>query len=135
MALIEWNEECSVGVARMDQQHRRLFEMLNELGDAMKERRGREVVGTVLDKMLVYTRTHFADEEELMEEHDCPELAQQKIEHAYLTTQAESYQQRYIDGEEFIAAELMHFLKDWLLTHTQGTDRKYGRFLNERGVR
>ena len=53
MAFVEWSDEkYAIGVARVDEQHRRLFELLNELHDAMQEGEGRDVVGETPDTVL-----------------------------------------------------------------------------------
>ena len=52
MALIEWNDEYSVKVKEIDQQHMKLVNLINELHLAMKEARGREVVGKILTGLI-----------------------------------------------------------------------------------
>ena len=63
MALIEWNDEYSVKVKEIDQQHMKLVNLINELHLAMKEARGREVVGKILTDLISYTKFHFSTEE------------------------------------------------------------------------
>ena len=63
MALIAWNDSYSVKVKQMDEQHKKLVEMINQLHDAMKVGQGKQVVGDVLNALVSYTKTHFASEE------------------------------------------------------------------------
>jgi hypothetical protein len=48
MALYDWNESYSVGVKTMDDQHKKLIGMINQLHDAMKEGKGSSEIGSVL---------------------------------------------------------------------------------------
>nr|WP_276252202.1 bacteriohemerythrin [Halomicroarcula sp. SHR3] len=68
MPLIEWDERrYSTGIDRYDNQHKRLFEVLNQLHDAMEEGHAEEELGDVLRELERYTEYHFTDEEEFME--------------------------------------------------------------------
>ena len=57
MALINWNNSMSVRVAKIDQQHQKLIAMINDLDDAMKQGKGKEVLGKVLSSLISYTAT------------------------------------------------------------------------------
>ena len=60
-----WNSSLVNGVSRFDQQHQRLVALVNQLYKAMKSGQGKGAVGAVLDELVEYTATHFADEEKL----------------------------------------------------------------------
>lgn len=64
--MLEWKSEYSVGVERLDAQHRKLFDYFNQLDAAMQKGRGREVIGQVLANLASNTREHFRQEEDLM---------------------------------------------------------------------
>jgi hemerythrin len=134
MALITWNASYSVKVRKFDDQHQKLVEMLNELHDAMKVGKGKEVMGKVLDKLIQYTATHFADEEKLMQQHSYPDYEQHKKEHNKLVLQVLDVQKQFHGGNAVITSAVMNFLKDWLQKHILGDDAKYGPFLNSKGV-
>ena len=59
MSLIKWNDSFSVNVVKIDQEHKKLFEMVNELTDAMKAGHGKDVLGNILDRLISYTAFHF----------------------------------------------------------------------------
>ena len=67
MALLVWQDDLNTGIEVIDQQHRRIVEMLNHLYNAQRSME-RTVVGEVIDELVDYTLSHFAFEEELMEE-------------------------------------------------------------------
>lgn len=59
--------------------------MVNELHDAMKVGKGKEVLEKILAGLIQYTVTHFADEDRLMKLHNYPGYEQHKKEHNLLT--------------------------------------------------
>ena len=81
MALFQWKPEYSVGIERFDRQHRVLVGFLNELYEAMRAGHGRRALANVLNGLMVYTRTHFADEEEWMKRCGYPGFAEHKRKH------------------------------------------------------
>jgi hypothetical protein len=65
--LIPWGPTLRLGFADIDNQHRRLVDLINTLDDGMRAGRGQEIVGPVLDELIHYTVHHFGFEEELMD--------------------------------------------------------------------
>ncbi len=135
MPLLAWNDKMSIGLATIDEQHKKLVGMLNELFDAVQAGRGKDVLGIILDRLVDYTKTHFAYEEQLFTQHDYAETEAHKNEHADLTRQVLEIQQKHSAGATAtLSMELMNFLKNWLVRHIQGSDRKYAPFLAGKGV-
>ena len=84
MALFTWNDSYSVKVAMCDQQHKKLFDIINRLADAMRLGKGDDVFSKTVGELLQYTRTHFQQEEALMRKANYPELASHQGAHRYL---------------------------------------------------
>jgi hemerythrin len=135
MAFINWNTTLSVGIAAMDAQHQRLIELINHLADAMMQGKGQAVIGDTLRNLVDYTRTHFGDEEKLMQTNDYLESSTHRIEHDKLTKQVLDFQDQFQAGKIAVSIELMSFLKNWLMGHIQTHDKRYGTFLNQKGIR
>ena len=134
MALITWNDNYSVKIKQFDDQHKKLIDMLNELHDAMKVGKGKEVLEKILAGLIQYTGTHFANEERLMKLHNYPGYEQHKKEHNLLALQVNDVQTQYREGNAVLSQAVMTFLKDWLQNHIQGSDKNYAPFLNSKGV-
>lgn len=134
MALLEWTAKYSVNIKEMDEQHKKLFDMINELHDAMKGGRGKEVLGGIFTGLIQYVGTHFAAEERLMSAHAYAGYIAQKAEHDKLTKKALELQKNFQEDAPVVTMEVMNFLKDWLQTHILGSDKKYGPFLNSKGI-
>jgi hemerythrin len=134
MALMEWNPIFSVKVKKFDDQHKKLVDMVNQLHDAMKAGQGNAMLGVVLQSLISYTATHFKDEEQVMQANGYSGLAKHKAEHEKLVKQVLDLQQKFQSGASVLTMTVLSFLKDWLITHIQGEDKKYGVFLNGKGI-
>lgn len=134
MALMEWNPALSVNVKQFDDQHKKLVNMVNDLHDAMKIGKGNEVLGKILAGLITYTASHFADEERLMGTHAYPAIYAHKAEHEKLVKQVLELQQKFKAGQPILTSNVMTFLKDWLVKHIQGEDKKYGVYFNSKGI-
>jgi len=135
MPLFGWKDEFSVKVGLFDTQHKKLIDMVNELYDAMKAGKGSDVLGKIFLSLAEYTANHFKDEENLMLQHKYSDYYKHKKEHDELTTQVAELKQKFTDKKMFVTIELMNFLKDWLLHHIMETDKSYGDYFNEKGVK
>ena len=135
MALVVWSDKLSVGVKSIDEQHTVLFNAVNDLHAAMMKGQSRAVIGDLLRTLLDYTRFHFDAEEEMMAKANYPQLATHRIKHRELTKKVEDFAARYERSDVTVSTHLSSFLSDWLCKHIQGTDKEYGPYMNERGVR
>lgn len=135
MPLVVWSEKLSVGVKAIDDQHTVLFNTINELHAAMLKGQARTIIGELLCRLLLYTRNHFAAEEEMMAAANYPGLSQHKILHRDLTKQVEGYIARFEKGDITLSHDLAAFLSDWLKSHIQNVDQSYGPHLNKHGLR
>jgi hemerythrin-like metal-binding protein len=119
----------------MDSQHTVLFGILNDLHDAMMKGQAKQATGVLLRKLLDYTRSHFTAEEAMMAASGYKGLGQHRAIHRELTKQVDEFAARYERGESAMNLQLLNFLRDWLTTHIQNEDQKYGPWMNEHGTR
>ena len=132
---MNWNEKMAVGVRLLDTDHQKLVGMLNELYDAVMKGQGKETLGKVLDGLVDYTKIHFAHEEKFFAQTNYPDAVAHKKEHDALTLQVLEVQKKYNSGQTItLSLEVMNFLKNWLTNHIQASDKKYGPYLNSKGI-
>jgi hemerythrin len=135
MPLMEWNQELSVGVNLLDQDHKKLVQLINDLYDAMKAGHSKDSLGAILDGLVNYTKLHFAHEEQYFAQANYPDSAAHKKEHDDLTKQVLEIQAQYRQGATgALSLKVMNFLRHWLVDHIQGCDKKYGPHLNSKGI-
>lgn len=135
MALLTWQDKYSVGIGQIDDQHKQLIDMINELNDAMLAGKGRDVLMTVLNKLARYCLSHFAVEENLFDTHAYPKTADHKEKHHKMNAKVKALIDEVQSGKSTISIEVMNFLKNWLDKHIMETDKKYGPYLNSKGIK
>ena len=135
MSLISWSDSMSVGVAKIDKEHKGLIDLINLLHSEMLAGKSKEAMGLVLDKLINYTVTHFATEEALFRVHTYPQAAEHKKEHEGLTQKALAIQADFKSGKAVISAPVLDFLRDWLTKHILKQDMAYKLFFNGKGVK
>ncbi len=135
MPLIEWTDGMSVGVAAFDDDHKKLVAMLNELFDSMQSGAGKDKLGEILDGLIAYTVTHFDREEKMFAEHGFPGAEAHIKQHEDLKAQAVAAQEKFKSGAAAtVSMEVLNFLKNWLVTHIQGSDMAYSAFFKQKGL-
>lgn len=134
MALVNWDDSYSVSIQAFDEQHRYLFDLLNRLHAAMKAGKSNAVMGLILNELVHYVGTHFADEEKVMQQHRYPTLDAHRKQHQELAAQVADFEQKYRAGTAPLGLSLMEFLRTWLIRHIRESDRQYSGFLRACGV-
>jgi hemerythrin len=122
---VEWREHLSVGVTRIDSQHKELFRRFSTLMDAINQGNGAVQVLEVLSFLDDYTKTHFRDEEQMMEEYRYIHLALHRQEHAQFCRDLEKLKNRIIT-EGFTRQNVLltsRTMLRWLIQHICTTDK------------
>jgi len=135
MSAFVWNDSYSVHVEHFDAQHRKLFEVVNSLDEAMRAGRGDEVMRDVVHRLAVYTRTHFLQEEVAMRRTGYPAMAAHRAEHQALMAEVEKFKKDLDEGRQPNTVVVLDFLREWLVNHIRKSDRAYSDHLNAHGVR
>lgn len=130
--MIKWNKTLELGIPPIDKQHQRIVQYINALDEikAHPESTHRKV-GEILDQLVDYTLSHFAFEEELMEESGYVFVKAHKRVHALFVRKVTSYVDRFRMGED-ITDELLISLKTWLINHIKNDDNDYGETVREK---
>lgn len=132
--LLRWQENFNVGIDGIDEQHRKLLDLINGLWNATV--RGASAVELLahVDELERYTGYHFSDEEQAMQAARYPQLAEHcKAHRAFVQRIASEKQKVCRDG--YVTLDLVRFLQDWLLQHIAVQDKHYASFVSESGER
>lgn len=130
MANIHWTPDMSVGVDSLDNDHKLLLSLVNQLDDAIRAGKGEDSVSSVLDAMIDYASYHFAREEALLEACGYPDDEAHSHTHQVLRMQVKQIRDRYLANPDTIHdREVLAFLKNWLTAHIMGRDKLYAPFM------
>jgi len=135
MGMVTWNDTLSVGVQEIDMQHKKLVAMVNDLHDGMKEGKGKEQLEKLLSGLISYTATHFKTEEKYFDKFKYSESISHKKEHTEFIKKVTDFKSKFEMNEATVTIDVMNFLTQWLFKHIKGTDKKYGKFFNEKGLK
>ncbi|MFA4835441.1 MAG: bacteriohemerythrin [Dehalococcoidia bacterium] len=134
MDRIVWDESFSVGVAELDEQHKKLIGMINTLIEAKDAKVESELISETLMRMTEYASIHFSKEEEYMFRYGYPEYELQRHQHKEFRKKAGFLGLDTQQNKPSVPEELIRYLREWLTNHILKSDMRYRAFFNERGV-
>jgi len=135
MPFIVWTNEMSVDVKMLDNDHKRLAILINDLHAGLMAGRAKEELERIFDELVEYTRLHFAHEEQLLAEAGYSGAAAHKQEHGHKIEQVLILQARFKNATDSAGyLEVLDHLKDWLFTHMEHSDKEFVAHLKATGV-
>lgn len=132
---VEWKDDYSVGIDSIDQQHKKLLNLINQLQTAVDYSTGEIFEREALDELVDYTKTHFTYEEGLLRDNDYPEFEAHKRQHEKMFEKVREVLTSYEKDQDTAMSNAAEFLKDWLINHINGTDKEYSDYLIAKGVK
>jgi hemerythrin-like metal-binding protein len=135
VTLIEWNAGVSVGFGPIDEQHKRLFDVMNDLDEAVQAGMGDAITSQLFAELTDYFVEHFETEEQYMIEYVYPSYSPQKEQHDFFVSKVKEFKARADAGQQRVAEEVLTFLRDWFLNHILKLDKELGRFLAAQGAK
>ena len=134
MAFVEWKDQMSVKVQEIDKQHQALVKLINGLFDALKEGKGNTIFEKLISDLGKYVDIHFSTEEKYFEKYGYPEKTAHILEHKKFLEKVSVFKKEFDAGKTGLSTQVLEFLRGWLLDHISGTDKKYSKFFNEKGL-
>lgn len=129
--MYEFKEEFLTGIEQIDNEHRRLFEIANELHALKCEEfipDKYDNIRAILEELREYTLTHFAHEEAYMESIGYKRMFTQKSQHDALRQTMEEWDLDAIDeNQDETIEEMLRIVTDWLVNHILNQDKMIGK--------
>lgn len=135
MAFFEWSPKLSVGLETVDRQHRMLIGYINELDEAVSQRKHMDTLRRIMIGLRNYTKVHFAFEEAMFKVYTYEQGADHTHGHRSFVAAIAQFEDRQASGDPAVAVQLLEFLKAWLSDHILIEDKAYSAVLIERGAR
>ncbi len=135
MIVFPWLDKYNTNVEIIDNQHRKLVGLLNNLASAMSEGKGNKVMGQTLKELIDYSVYHFEEEEKYFDQVDYPHAEIHRKEHRLFIEKMNQIKADMEVNKMGLSVELMRFLKDWLIDHINDTDQKLGGLLIKAGIK
>jgi hemerythrin len=132
---LSWDDSYSVGIKSIDDDHKKLIHLINNLQTAIDYKTDAKFEKQTLSEVIDYTKYHFNREEGLMEDNGYPDFIPHKATHGNMIDKVNELVKAYEEGEEGAIESLLMYLKSWLIKHINGTDQEYSEFLISKGVK
>lgn len=126
MAFVDWSSKYTVCDKTMDEHHQMLFAIVNDLHKAILGKHGKKEIRQIIDRLIEYTKSHFAAEEQLMKACGYPHYPAHKLEHEKLIRQVSELDHELRQSGNIAACDMFAFLiKEWLIGHILKDDKGY----------
>jgi hemerythrin len=133
MGLIKWDTSLSVNVEEIDNQHKKLLEILNKLYENIKNKNSDNILKETLEELTKFTNYHFKTEEKYFDEFNYKLKDQHKKEHKKFIKKIKDFKEEYGDNTT-LDLEIVSFLISWIKDHMGITDQKFTKCFNENGL-
>jgi len=132
--MVTWNEQLSVGIDEIDNQHKQLLKIINELSESIDGPKSEALIGLTLMKLANFAKYHFATEEKYFLQYGYPEAEDHIKKHNDLVRDIQVFFDRFFNDSQDILAELISLLDKWLEDHLGNEDMKYAAYFRENNL-
>lgn len=129
---MQWSDDYSIGVKRVDLQHQKMLGMIDDFCGSLADGMEGHEVGNAIKFMVDYTKYHFHDEEKVMRAIGFTEIEAHRQRHQEFIDKVTSILLDLRNGDGCNYAGLAGFLVNWMLTHILEEDVMIGRQLRQR---
>lgn len=129
--LIIWKNEYSVGIENIDNQHKTILNIINNLYAAKSGNEKKIIIRQSLDDLRDYTLIHLSYEERMLKKSGYTDFERHKDQHDLMRVKIEEFVQMTQNTEGDISFEVLDFLKKWWTRHIAVVDHKYIGCLNQ----
>ncbi len=134
MGKIVWNDSLNIGIKTIDEQHKKLFEFFNDFVKHLESDSTKEILLKVLKDMADYIDYHFTTEEEFFKKTGFSGTAKHIEQHDIFRKKVDSFFKHKNQHELQLSFEIILFLRDWIVSHIQGSDKEYVECFLENGI-
>lgn len=135
MPFIEWSPDYAVGIRVIDNDHRELFDLVNQLHEGLENGFAASSINQTTDRLIRYVKEHFKREEGLMFEYGYPGLEEHRKKHNEFVWLVSAIRKIEVECPHRLDGQkLLRFLSTWLKSHIMKTDREYLPYLNSKAA-
>lgn len=134
--IFQWSDEYRTNIKKMDDDHKEVLGKINDVYYAIAIRKDYRSLQKAIESLIDFAGKHFGNEEHLMLENEFPDFEWHRKKHEkFMDDVSHMRNEISSSGMKKHNAELVNFFKDWIINHILTADRKYGPFLNQRGIK
>jgi hemerythrin-like metal-binding protein len=136
---VQWTEDLAVGIEKIDEQHKELFEKISDLVSAVKQSVCKYKIGEVIRFLEEYAAFHFGEEERYMLKFGYPDYQAHKAQHEQFKANFQELKKELPKleggskpGSYDLSVETNKVVVDWILDHIAKVDKRLGVFLKDK---
>ena len=125
--LITWTNKFACGIKMIDDQHKGLVDLVNEMfnhvtGNNVQEK---DYFNRVIQEIVKYVKNHFATEEKILILSKYSGYREHKKEHESFIREIATNIRDFQAGKRFTLSSFTRYIKDWILSHIALMDKQY----------
>lgn len=132
ISLLRWSDRYSVGNNDIDNDHRRLFEIINMLQEMQLTGDNAGKFAEVLSSLFDYSMYHFNREEEYMNQISYDEIEAHRNEHKKYIVKISTFNSDFFSVRRPDETDVIEFLTNWWTNHILKSDVKYELFKSQK---
>ena len=121
---LNWTNELNINVGIIDNQHKKLIDILNNLNELLFLKKYQDI-NIIVKELINYTNYHFDEEEKILKKINYSEYLNQRERHDKFRKELSKYID--IKNAENIQQEcskLLFLVQSWLIDHIKKIDKK-----------
>lgn len=123
--LIDWTTELTLGISEMDDQHKQLISLINNVYAAFRQDKNKKEIKENLKSFIDFASYHFGKEEQYFEQFGFKEAKNHTDEHQTFIKKVKQFQTDYNANKIKFLDDIMTYIKEWLFNHLTNTDSQY----------
>ncbi len=112
-----WDENLSVGIDVIDEHHRYLFDLINDLYDVVINKLGAREVARLIKALDAYAKVHFRAEEQMMTHYGYDGLNRQQHQHHAFEEKIREFYEELHANPLVAQFDVLSYLRNWLVKH------------------
>ncbi|MBE9466735.1 MAG: bacteriohemerythrin [Bacteroidetes bacterium] len=132
--LVEWKNDLVIGIDELDQQHKKLVDIANQLFVAFKKEKGKKEIKEIIKGLSDYASYHFSTEENYFNKFSFSDTKSHINEHQVFIKEIINFQNDFNKGKVRFLDDFMTFVKSWIVNHFTNVDKKYVDLFIENGL-
>lgn len=127
---VSWNDSLSVGIDVIDEHHRYLFDLINDLYDVVTQKRGSRNAARLVKALDAYAKVHFRAEESMMSRYGYKDINRQEQQHHDFEEKVREFYQELHANPLVAQFDILLYLRTWLVSHILIEDAKLRSLVN-----
>lgn len=135
MPIVVWKNEYETGIAEIDNQHKRLVEIINSIIEKLHSMKANSILLDILIELIEYSDYHFRSEEKLLIKINYPDYNSHRNEHIIFMEKLTKFGEDYSSGKANVIINVLKFLQSWLNNHILEVDLKYAEYIKSSNIK